>query len=92
MEDFFDEKSRVWIDWFKTGTKLVFWMDIAAAIVLCIAAWFGVELLIGAPFWDGLLLLVIGVFVAFAQLVCNMLIMQLLNNVQVIREKMEKMQ
>ncbi|MBO5122357.1 MAG: hypothetical protein J6J01_05255 [Oscillospiraceae bacterium] len=90
-EDMFNEKSNQWIKIFKGYTKVMFWICIVVAVVLCILGWCDWFWLTGSVFIDGLILLACGVFAAFVQLVVNMLIIQYLNNVQVIREKVEKM-
>lgn len=90
-ENMFNEKSNQWIKIFKGYTKVMFWICIVAAVILCILGWCDCFWITNSIFIDGLILLACGVFAAFAQLVVNMLIIQYLNNVQVIREKVEKM-
>ncbi len=87
----FNEKSTKWIKTLKTFTIVMFFVFLLAALVLSIISWSGAELLFddAAAFFEGLIFLGIGAFVAISQLVINMLIIQLLNNVQIIREKIE---
>ena len=87
-----DEKSEVWIKYYKTFTIVMFWIFLFASIIMCFIGWYGNALYItDLPFFNGIICLLIGAFVAFGHLIVNMLIIQFLNNVQLIREKVEKM-
>ena len=90
MEGFFDEKSSKWIQWYKNITIVLFWIYMLAAFITGCAAWADNLWITDDPFLDGLICLAGGCVVAFVQLVVNMLIIQLLNNVQSIREKLEE--
>lgn len=79
----FDEKSGRWIKNLKAFTMLMFWLYIAAGVILFLAE-------VSESAGIGLVCLLVGVLLAFVQLVLNMLIIQLLNNVQTIREKLEQ--
>ena len=89
MEGFFDEKSSKWIRIFKGVIIAEFWLMIAAAVVLCFVGWSGELYWTDSEFFDGILALAAGCVGAVISLVPNMLIIQFLNNVQVIREKVE---
>lgn len=79
----FDERSGRWIKILKVFTMVMFWLYIAAGAVLFLAE-------VSEDAGIGLVCLLGGVLLAFVQLVLNMLIIQLLNNVQTIREKLEQ--
>ena len=93
----FNEKSSKWIRIFKVITIALFFCFIIAGLLLglddgyCV---FDFELcnveIVGSEFGCLMVWLLIGIAAAFIQLVVNMLIIQLLNNVQTIREKLEK--
>ena len=87
----FDEKSGKWIQIFKGYTKVMFWAYIAMGVVLFFAGLAGELYWIDGEFIDGIAGLLCGAFAAFVHLVVHMLIIQFLNNVQVIREKLEQM-
>ena len=89
MEGFFDEKSGKWLKIFKGFIIVEFWLMVAAAVVLCFAGWAGALYWTGSGFIDGIIVLVSGCVGAVIFLVPNMLILQLLNNVQIIRKKAE---
>ena len=90
----FNEKSGKWIRIYKGITVAAFWIFIAFGVI----AGFGdstaefLDIGIGGDD-DGLLDFIVWVLacgvVGFVQLVANMLVIQLLNNVQIIREKVE---
>ena len=84
----FNENSGKWIGLYKGFTIVMFWLYVAAAVVMCILGWTDVLWWTDSAFLDGLICLVGGLLVAFGQLVVNMLIIQLLNNVQIIRKKL----
>lgn len=86
----FNEKSSKWIGFFKCYTIVMFWLCIVADVIMCFVGWSGVLWWTESDFIDGLICLIGGVFVTFVQLVLNMLIIQLLNNIQIIRENIEK--
>ncbi|MBQ7373651.1 MAG: hypothetical protein IJW64_03720 [Clostridia bacterium] len=85
MEEFFefDERSDIWIKIFKVYTIIMFVLLLIASAILCLAMWCEAQII------GGVLFLVGGCFLAFAQAVVNMLIIQLLNNIQIIREKID---
>ena len=89
----FDEKSRKWIEVYKCLTVITFFVFIALGIVAGIgdAADSFLDLDLGGCtiVFDFLVWAIIGIIVGFIQLTFNMLVIQLLNNVQVIREKVE---
>lgn len=87
----FDEREGKWINIFKKYTQVMFWLCIVAAVYMCLVGWAGSLWWTGVDFLDGIICLAGGVFIAFAQLVVNVLIIQFLNNVQVMREKVENM-
>lgn len=81
----FNEKSGKWIKVFKLYTQIMFFLFLAAGVALSIVVWVNWgSFLEGIACWAG------GAFLAFTQLIANMLIIQLLNNVQTIREKLEE--
>lgn len=82
----FNENDGKWIGYYKTYTIVMFWLYAAAAVVMCILGWTEVFWWTASAFLDGLICLAGGLLLGFVQLVCNMLIIQLLNNVQTIRE------
>ena len=84
----FNENDCKWIRYYKTFTIIMFWLFIAATAVMAILGWCGEFWIIDAGFLDGIVFLASGLVVAYGHLICNMLIIQLLNNVQVIREKL----
>ena len=84
----FDEKSSKWIGIYKGYIQIMFWLYIIAAVVLGIIGLF-VDIT-NVPLLDSLILLSGGALVALVHLVTNMLLLNFLNNVQVIRESVEK--
>ena len=85
----FDERSEKWIKIYKNITVLMFWLYVAAGVILFFMGLSGEIDLLDGGFIDGLLGLAAGVGVGYITLVVNMLVIQLLNNVQIIREKIE---
>ena len=85
----FDEKSPKWIKIYTGFTKVMFWLYIVAGAFMCFAGWVGELDLIDEGFIDGLVAMICFGLVAFVHLTVNMLIIQFLNNVQLIREKLE---
>ena len=98
----FDEKSCKWIQIYKVLTVIIFLVIIAFGIIAGFGD--GTTLFLDEDPWpgnDGILddyfelgdfiiwILASGI-VGFIQLVSNMLVIQFLNNVQIIREKVEK--
>lgn len=85
----FDETSSAWINIFKIYTKIAFWLHVAIAVILCFFIWDGTYFysLTDSYFIDGVIILLGGLLFAFVHLVVNMLLIQFLNNVQVIRER-----
>lgn len=91
FDEMFDERSEKCINIYKGYTIVMFWLYVVAAVVLCIVGWCDCIWITDSAFLDGLILLAGGLFIAFAHLVVNMVIIQLLTNIQIIREKIEKM-
>ena len=88
--DFFDEKSDKWIKALKVYTIVLFYLYITAGVVCCIGTWVDWWIYItDIPFLNGIICLAAGFFLAFFQLCFKMLIIQLLNNIQIIRKKAE---
>ena len=90
----FDEKSCKWIEIYKCLTVIAFFVFIVFGIVAGIgdAADSFLDLDLGGCtiVFDFLVWAIAGIIVGFIQLVTNMLVIQLLNNVQIIRQKVEK--
>ena len=93
----FNERSKIWIKCYKIIAIVLFFIFAGLGLIGGICDCFGID-----PFDiglggddDGLLDLLVWIIVgggfAFFQLVSNMLIIQLLNNIQIIRKKVEKM-
>ena len=85
----FDERSEKWIKIYKNITVIMFWLYVAAGVAMFfmgLDGWFG---WLDDGFLDGLIGLAAGVGVGYITLVVNMLVIQFLNNVQIIREKIE---
>lgn len=82
----FNENDGKWIGYYKTYTIVMFWLYVVATIVMCILDWTWVIWIIDGGFLDTLIILVSGFLVAGGHLIGNMLIIQLLNNIQTIRE------
>ena len=93
MENFFsfNERSSIWIKIFRVYTIVMFWLFLIAGFILCYLSWNEHFLITDSYILDGIILLGCGCFLAFTQAVANMLILQLLSNIQLIREKIEKM-
>jgi hypothetical protein len=90
----FDEKSGRWIKIYKILTIITFGICIAFGILAGIgdASASFLDIGIGGDddgFFDFIVWVLIGGIVGFWQLVPNMLIIQFLNNIQIIREKIE---
>lgn len=90
----FNEKSGKWIKIYKGITVALFFVFIVFGMVAGIGdascSFFDIDLGGDIGLFDFLIWVVLGSFVGYVQLVFNMLIIQLLNNVQIIREKNEK--
>lgn len=90
----FDEKSEKWIKIYRGVTIALFWLLIGFGILAGIgdaSAGF-LDIGIGGDddgFFDFILWALAGGFAGFIQLVTNMLIIQFLNNVQIIRGEIE---
>ena len=95
--ELFNEKSKIWIKCYKIIAMVLFFLFVGLGVIGGICDCFALD-----PFDvglggddDGLLdllvWLIIGGGFGFLQLVSNMLIIQLLNNIQIIRKKLEKM-
>lgn len=87
----FDETSGKWIKIFKGYAVAKFWLYVIAGAIMCFVGWSGELRWIDDGFLDGIIWLAGGFLLAYVQLVVNMLIIQLLNNIQIIREKVEAM-
>ena len=91
MFDKFDEKSPIWIDIYKKAVIITFWVLLAGGVLLGI---FDITATIDILYDDNILDLllwpVVGAILAFGELVCGMLIVNFLNNVQNIRMSIEK--
>ena len=79
----FDENSEAWIRIYKSITVVLFWIFNISGLVAGIVVG-------GSNFIVCIMLLLAGVFLACIQLVVNMLVIQFLNNVQIIRKKIEQ--
>lgn len=89
----FDEKSCKWIHFYKVITIVTFFAFIVFGIIAGIgdaSCEFLDKDLGGDTFFDFVIWVLAGGAVGFIQLAFNMLVIQLLNNVQIIREKLEK--
>lgn len=91
FERLLNEKSQLCIAIYKGFTKAMFFLYLLVAFFFCILAWSSNVFLTGSPFLDGIIFLVGGLIIAVVHAVVNMLIIQFLNNVQIIRKKIEKM-
>ena len=87
----YDERDEKWIRIYRTYIIIMFWVYVLAAAVCCICGWCRVFWWTNSFFMDGILCLFGGLITAYAHLVCNMVILNFLANVQAIREKVEKM-
>ncbi len=92
----FDERSEKWIKIYKGITVTLFWIYIIFGVIAGIgdSSTGFLDIGIGGDddgFFDFIVWVLASGFVGFFQLVANMLIIQFLNNVQIIREKIEKM-
>ena len=85
----FDERSEKWIRIYKNITVIMFWLYVAAGVIMFFLGLSGDIDLLDGGFFDGLMGLAAGVICGYIHLVVNMLVIQFLNNVQVIREKLE---
>lgn len=85
----FDERNIKWMCIYKKYIQVMFWVYVLAAIVCCICGWCGAFWMTDSYFLDGIIYLVLGLLVAYIHLVCNMVILHFLTNVQLIRENVE---
>lgn len=89
----FDEKSCKWIKVYKCLTVIAFFVFIVFGIVAGIGdamnSFLDLDLGGCTIVFDFLVWAIAGIIVGFIQLTFNMLVIQLLNNVQIIREKAE---
>lgn len=91
MSEVFDEKSNKCLKIYKGYIMITFWLLMVVTVICSIQGFTENMFIVDAtPLIDGLLILIVGIFAACAHLVINMLILQFLNNVQIIREKIEK--
>lgn len=101
MKNLFDKRSDRWLKIYRIITIVLFWLFVGAGFIggfkLFINrpywVWSWDESVLGA-FFDRLLgfsaIFLAGCLAAFANLLGNMLIIQLLNNIQIIRQKIEE--
>lgn len=89
-EKIFDEKNPIWINAYKTISVIIFFILIALSLVFGILGLTCIVSITNYPFLDGIILLGLGLIASFAELIVSMVIVQLLTNVQIIREKLEK--
>ena len=82
----FNENDGKWIRFYKIYTIALFWIYVVATIVMFILNVSWVFWIVDGGFVDALIILVGGFLVSFGHLIGNMLIIQLLNNIQTIRE------
>ena len=86
----FDEKSTKWIKLYKMFIIVSFWVLLLGGVLLGIL---DCACVIDVIYEDGIDVVVwslAGATIAFWELLCGMLILSFLNNVQIIREKIEK--
>ena len=86
----FNEKSAKWIKIYKIFVIVSFFVLLLGGVLLGIL---DVTCVVDIMYDDGIDLVIwtlSGVITAFLELVCGMLILNFLNNVQIIREKIEK--
>ena len=84
-DSFFNEKSPKWLGKFKNWTIFLFFVLMLSGFVAGIVIAYNEEKIIPLLAYTAG-----GIVCANFQLVVNMLIIQLLNNVQIIREKLEE--
>ncbi len=87
----FDERNEKWIGIYRKYIIIMFWVYVLAAIVTCICGWCWVFWMTDSPFLDGIICLALGLLAAYIHLVCNMVILNFVANVQAIREVVEDM-
>ena len=85
----FNEKSSIWIKIYKTITLIIFWLYVLAGVVMFLMGLDGSLWWIDGGIIDGIIGLAVSFIAGYITLVVNMLIIQFLNNVQLIREKLE---
>ncbi len=85
----FNEKSSIWIKIYKTITLIIFWLYVLAGVVMFFMGLDGSLWWIDGGIIDGIIGLAGSFIAGYITLVVNMLIIQFLNNVQLIREKLE---
>ena len=85
----FNEKSSIWIKIYKTITLIIFWLYVLAGVVMFLMGLDGSLWWIDGGIIDGIIGLAGSFIAGYITLVVNMLIIQFLNNVQLIREKLE---
>lgn len=91
IKEMFDETSNKCLRIYKGYTMITFGLLIVVAVICSIQGFTDNMWIVDeTPLIDGLLILIVGIFAACAHLVINMLILQFLNNVQIIREKIEE--
>ena len=90
----FDERNEKWIKIYKGVTVTFFWLWIAFGVVafsdnLWFANIFCFELGYNGYFLGGVVLMLASFIIGYIQLVTNMLVIQFLNNIQTIRDRIE---
>ena len=89
----FNEKNKIWIQIYKIVAVALFFVFVLFGLIAGIGDFTSEFLdldLGGDTIFDILVWLIVSSIFGFIQLVCNMLIIQLLNNVQLIREAIDK--
>ena len=88
----FDEKNTKWLRYYKRAIVISFWSLLVGGVLLGIFDFTAVIDIFIEDSIGELFLWSIGCGIAaFAQLTCGMLILQLLNNIQIIRQRIEKL-
>lgn len=90
MLEVFNEKSDMCLKIYKGYTKIMFGLLIVFAFILAFKGYNCDIDITNSYMLDAFILFIVGIFAACAHLVVNMLIIQFLNNVKIIREKIEE--
>lgn len=87
----FDEKSNIWIKIYKVYVCVMFCLLCLTTLILSFVGISGDFLLTDeSPFLNFISILLSGALLTFLHLVTNMIILNFLNNIQIIRESVEK--
>ena len=87
----FDEKSSRWIRIYRLVAITVSWIFVISGLVSAYCCWYFDGIFgIGDSWFVIVSLAICGFVVGYIHLVINMLVIQFLNNVQIIRQKIEK--